>query len=143
VTVLPWLQGGPVKTFNVVLAVLLAVSLAWTMLQPASAERWSGLILTAGIALFAFGSIAAGHPFAEDWARERVTPEQFRHPLTRHITTTITAVWGAIYVVLAVMSWQQDRVPQKIRSTLSLVLVVGGILFSAWYPGYAVPQARG
>jgi hypothetical protein len=141
-TLVPWLLGGAAKSFSLALAALIATSFVWTLVHAESAERWSGLMLTAALALFAFGSIAAGHPFAEDWAHERVAPDLWQHPLTVHITTTITAVWGAIYAVLTIMAWMQDRVPQRFRSSLSLVLVVGGIAFSAWYPGYAVAQTR-
>jgi hypothetical protein len=144
-TLVPWALGGSAKTFSLVLAGLIALSFVWTIAHAASAERWSGLMMTAGIALYALASIAAGHPFAEDWAHDRVAPALWQHPLTVHITTAITAVWGAIYLVLAILAYPRERwtVSPRIRSTISLVLVLGGILMSSWYPAYAVAAARG
>lgn len=143
-TLAPWLLGiGTAKQFSIVLAGLIAVSFAWTLVHETSAERWSGPLITGGIALYAFGSIALGHPFAEQWAHERV-PEQFwTHPTTIHIVTAITAVWGAIYVVLFAMGFPRERwMPSsKTRSLISIVLVVAGIAFTSWYPGFVTGRA--
>ena len=142
-TLAPWALGGQAKQFSFVLAALIAASFVWDRVHPASAERWSGLLLTGGLALYAFVSIALGHPFAEQWAHERVPPAQWAHPLTIHIVTTITAVWGAIYLVLAANAFPRERwqlAPQT-RATISIVLVVAGIAFTSWYPGYAVAHS--
>jgi len=72
-----------------------------------------------------------------------VPPAQWAHPLTIHIVTTITAVWGAIYLVLAANAFPRERwqlAPQT-RATISIVLVVAGIAFTSWYPGYAVAHS--
>lgn len=139
-TLAPWALGGQAKQFSFVLAALIAASFVWDRLHQASAERWSGLLLTGGLALYAFASIALGHPFAEQWAHERVPPAQWTHPLTIHIVTTITAVWGAIYLVLAANAFPRERwqLAPSTRATMSIVLVVAGIVFTSWYPGYAV-----
>lgn len=138
-TLAPWLLGtGTAKQFSILLAALIAASFVWTSAHETSAERWSGPLISGGIALYAFGSIALGHPFAEQWAHERV-PQQFRtHPTTIHIVTTITAVWGAIYVVLFALGFPRERwaLPQQKRSLVSIVLVVVGIAFTSWYPGF-------
>lgn len=139
VTLAPWILGtGTAKQFSLVLAGLISASLVWNMAHAASAERWSGSLISGGIALYAFGSIAFGHPFAEQWAHERV-PEQFwTHPTTIHIVTAITVVWGAIYVVLFVLGFPRERwMPsQKTRTVVSVALVVAGIAFTSWYPGF-------
>ncbi len=139
-TLAPWALGGPAKQFSLVLGALIAAGFVWTLVHEASAERWSGLLVTGGIALYAFATIALGHPFAEQWAHERVPESQWAHPLTIHIVTTITAVWGAIYVVLALNTYPRERwrLPSSARAALPVVLVVAGIAFTSWYPGYAV-----
>ncbi len=137
-TLAPWMLGtGTPKQFSLVLAGLIAASLVWNLVHKASSERWGGLLVSAGVALYAFGSIALGHPFAEQWAHERV-PEQFwTHPTTIHIVTAITAVWGAIYVVIFALGFPRERwMPSpRTRSIASIVLVICGIAFSTWYPG--------
>ncbi|MBM3545579.1 MAG: hypothetical protein FJX54_01395 [Alphaproteobacteria bacterium] len=141
VTLAPWVIGtGTPKQFSLVLAALIAASFAWHMTHAESAERWSGLMLTAGVALYAFVSITLGHPFAEQWAHERVKPELWTHPLTIHIVTTITWVWGVIYVALSLNTFPRERFlpPEQVRTILPIVLVVAGIAFSIWYPAFAV-----
>jgi hypothetical protein len=139
VTLVPWMLGtGTAKQFSLVLAGLIAISFVWNMAHEASAERWSGLVISGGIALYAFGSMAAGHPFAEQWAHDRVPPHLWTHPTTIHIVTAITAVWGAIYVAIAAAGFPRERwqLSTQARSILSLVLVIGGIAFTSWYPGF-------
>jgi hypothetical protein len=139
-TLYPWMMGGTAKPFSLVLAALIAASLVWHLAHPTSHEKWAGVALTAGIALYAFVSIGLGHPFAEQWAQERVKPELWTHPLTIHIVTTITWAWGLIYVALALNAFPRERwLPsEQVRSMLPIVLVVAGIAFSSWYPAYAV-----
>jgi len=136
----PWIMGGTAKTFSLVLGALIGASLAWHLAHPASHEKWSGVGFTAGIASYAFVSIASGHPFAEQWAQERVKPELWAHPLTIHIVTTITWAWGLIYVALALNAFPRERLlpREQVRSMLPIVLVAAGIAFSIWYPAYAV-----
>ncbi len=139
VTLAPWILGtGTAKQFSLVLAGLIATSLAWHVAHAASAERWSGFLLSAGIATYAFGSIALGHPFAEQWAHERVPPHLWTHPTTIHIVTAITAVWGTIYVVIAAAGFPRERwqLQPQTRSLISIMLVIGGIAFTTWYPGF-------
>ena len=139
-TLMPWALGGEAKQFSLVLAGLIAASFVWNLAQEASAERWSDLLLTGGIALYAFASIALGHPFAEQWAHERVPAAQWAHPMTVHIVTTITAIWGSIYLVLALNAFPRERwrLPPATHTALPIVLVVAGIAFSSWYPAFAV-----
>ena len=139
-TLAPWALGGTAKPFSVILALLIAASFVWHLVHAASAERWSGLLLTGSIALYAFGSIATGHPFAEQWAHERVAPAQWAHPLTIHIVTAITVAWGAIYLMLALNAVPRERwrLPPWARTLLPVALVVAGIAFSSWYPAFAV-----
>jgi hypothetical protein len=130
------------KPFSLILAALIAASFVWHLVRAASHERWSGVALTTAIALYAFVSIASGHPFAEQWAQERVKPELWTHPLTIHIVTTITWAWGLIYVVLALNAYPRERwlLPERVKTMLPIVLVLAGIAFSSWYPAYAVAQ---
>lgn len=139
-TLVPWAMGGNAKPFSLILAALIAASFVWHLAQAASHERWSGVALTSGIAIYAFGSIATGHPFAEQWAHERVQPALWTHPLTIHIVTTITWTWGAIYAALALNAFPRERwtLAPPIRAMLPIVLVVAGIAFSSWYPAFAV-----
>lgn len=144
-TLAPWMLGtGLPKQFSLVLAALIASNVAWNFSHEASAERWSGLLISGGIAIYALATLALGHPFAEQWAHERV-PEQFwTHPTTIHIVTAITWVWAAIYVAIFAMGFPRDRwMPSpKTRSIVSIVLIVAGIAFTSWYPGFAAAGPR-
>lgn len=140
-TLAPWVLGtGMPKQFSFVLGGLIAASLAWNLVHQPSSERWGGLLVSAGLAIYAFGSIALGHPFAEQWAHERVPEQSWSNPTTVHIVTAITAVWGAIYVVIFAIGFPRERwMPSpRVRSLVSIVLIVGGIVFTTWYPGFVV-----
>ncbi len=140
-TLAPWMLGiGTPKEFSFVLAGLIAASLVWNLVHQASSERWGGLLVSAGLALYAFGTIALGHPFAEQWAHERVPPHLWTNPTTVHIVTAITAVWGVIYVVIFALGFPRERwMPSpRVRSLVSIVLVIGGIAFTTWYPGFVI-----
>lgn len=144
-TLVPWLLGsGTPKQFSLVLAMLIAANVVWNFAHETTAERWSGVLISGGIAVYALATLALGHPFAEQWAHERV-PEQFwAHPTTVHIVSAITWVWAAIYVVLFTLGFPRERwMPSpRTRSLTSIVLVVAGIAFTSWYPGFVAGGPR-
>ncbi|MGD9530872.1 carotenoid oxygenase family protein [Pseudonocardia sp.] len=102
------------------------------------AQFLSALVL----ALVAFGSLAAGRPFTEYYARQQVPRMFWGSPRFKRVNRVITAVWGAAFALtalcdLAVLaggpSWLFNWV-------LPIVLLVGAVVFTNRYPDSVRPQ---
>jgi all-trans-retinol 13,14-reductase len=78
------------------------LGLAQTIAHPAHTEIWSRyaqlgshLVLTALI----FGSILAGHPFTEPYARDSTPPELWHTRQFRNANRRISAIWGLAFII--------------------------------------------
>ena len=102
-------------------------------------EHYSQAIGSAGLALIVLTSLAVGHPFTEQYAREK-TPEEYWHtPTFRRTNNIITAVWGLIFVVSAVLGFIAARSSSNSLHDwfywyIPIILLVLGFRFTAWYP---------
>jgi hypothetical protein len=63
--------------------------------------RYARAIATAGLALIAFGSLASGHPFTEQYAREQVDRPVWGTETFRLLNRRFTALWGAVFLAMA------------------------------------------
>ncbi len=63
--------------------------------------RYGRAIATAGLALIAFGSLAAGHPFTAQYAREQVDRSVWDTDTFRVLNRRFTALWGAVFLAMA------------------------------------------
>ncbi len=66
-------------------------------------ESYSQAISSAALGLIVVVSIALGHPFTEQYAREGVPKEQWHTPLFQRMMVTMSTVWAAIFGVMAVL----------------------------------------
>jgi len=106
--------------------------------------RTGSVLIWGTFALIAWGSLLAGAPFTAEYARDAVPPEYWADPAFRRVNAIITAVWGAVFVINAVLA---VVVASKIGASLGraalwlLVLpYVGtlfGIVFTNRFPQWA------
>ncbi|HVO55637.1 MAG TPA: hypothetical protein VMT37_14590 [Solirubrobacterales bacterium] len=90
------LELGTVAFFVVFGAIVIAA-------DPGSHDvlvRYARAFATAGLALIAFGSLALGSPFTEQYAREQVEESQWSSPAFHAVNRRLTALWGAAFVAM-------------------------------------------
>lgn len=104
-----------------------------------SLEHYSQAIGSGGLAVIVLASLAVGHPFTEQYAREK-TPEELWHtPAFRRTNITITAVWGLVFVASAVLGFIAARSASGSLHDwfywyIPIALIILGFRFTAWYP---------
>jgi hypothetical protein len=102
---LPSFAAGRPKTLEVatiVFFLVLAVVIFATEPGPTSfLDRYARALAAGGLAIIAFGSLALGTPFTEQYAREQVPRERWDSPLFKSLNRRFTALWGAVFVAMA------------------------------------------
>lgn len=103
-------------------------------------ENYSQAISSAALGLIVVISIALGHPFTEQYARHGVPEEQWHTPLFQRMMVTMSTVWAAIFVVMAVLGVIAKTGLAGTGSSdvlnwyIPIGLVIVGFKFNEWYP---------
>jgi hypothetical protein len=103
-------------------------------------ENYAQAISSGALALIVTLSIAVGHPFTEQYARERVPEEQWHTPLFRRTMLVMSGVWALIFVAMAILGTIAQTGITGAGSSdwlnwyIPIALVVVGMKFNAWYP---------
>ena len=103
---------------------------------------YGGLVSDAALALMAWGSLLAGNPFTYDYAKEDWDEAFWDNPIFVQTNQIITAVWGAIFTVQALIGGAAMVAGLEGTERIVLVAVVPrallaiGIAFSAWFPNW-------
>jgi uncharacterized membrane protein len=103
-------------------------------------ENYAQAISSGALALIVILSIAVGHPFTEQYARERVPEEQWHTPVFRRTMLVMSGVWALIFVVMAILGTIAQTGITGAGSSdwlnwyIPIALVVVGMKFNAWYP---------
>ncbi len=103
-------------------------------------ETYSQAISSAALGLIVVLSIALGHPFTEQYAREGVPEEQWHTPLFHRMMVTMSAVWAAIFAVMAILGLiaktglAGSGSSDVLNWYIPIGLVIIGFKFNEWYP---------
>jgi putative sterol carrier protein len=95
----------------------------------------------------AWGSLAAGNPFTYDYAKEDWDEAFWDNPIFVRTNQIITAVWGGIFTLQALLEGASLVMGLQGTARLLLIAVVPrsmlgiGIAFSAWFPRWYPPRA--
>jgi phytoene dehydrogenase-like protein len=98
---------------------------------------YDAMLVGATLALMAWGTLLAGSPFTYQYAREDWPREYWRHPLFYRTNALITAVWGAIFTLNAVLGalalvWPEARL--WLTVAVPNAAIGAGIAFSLFFP---------
>ncbi|MFI7357577.1 hypothetical protein ACIBTP_27105 [Streptomyces avidinii] len=107
-------------------------------------ETYAQILASAVIAAVALGSLAFT-PFTEQYAREQVPREHWDSPLFRRTNRVLTAVWGGVFVLIAVFGLLAVRAGHHgdwLNWVIPVVLLVLAVKFTAWYPEHVRAGAR-
>ena len=101
------------------------------------------MLIYAGLALVAFGSILAKTPFTLQYAREMVDRNLWENPVFIRVNVLMTGVWGSVFVINLILSYLTLVSPQAfgwITSPLTYVVLIAGIVFTISYPRYLMKK---
>ncbi len=114
---------------------------------------YGAVIIWTCFALGAWGSVAAGHPFTEVYAREKAPREFSEHPVFIRLNLLMTLVWCGLttvnigFAVIGVMVGGNLTKP-ILSFALPAVLLVSGFVFNGRFParylarsGFQIPAA--
>jgi hypothetical protein len=103
-------------------------------------EDYAQAISSGALALIVLLSMAVGHPFTEQYAREEVPEEYWHTPVFRRTMFIMSGVWGAIFAAIAIMgAIDQTGVTGAGTSDwfnwyIPIALLIVGFKFNEWYP---------
>jgi uncharacterized membrane protein len=120
-------------------AVMAVLALVLDRATLAPLEDRAQLLSSVVIALVAFGSLAAGRPFTEYYARQ-TTPRVYWHsPDFRRINRVLTAVWGGVFVINALCDVAVGYLgggPDVLNWVVPVIVIVAAVKFTSWYPDH-------
>jgi putative sterol carrier protein len=137
-----------VKILDSVSLLFLAISAFVTLvLRSDLLAFYGGMLADATLALMAWGSLLAGNPFTYDYAKEDWDKAFWNDPIFIETNQIITAVWGGIFTVQALMGGLALAMELEGSARIVLVaalprlLLVVGVAFSAWFPTWYPQRA--
>ncbi|BEV71353.1 MULTISPECIES: hypothetical protein [unclassified Paludibacterium] len=99
--------------------------------------RYMGALANGSLALGTWIGIACKNPFTLAYAREGTSPEMWQNPQFLRINYLLSSMWGVVFTLCALLSWQQSvhpMMPSWAYSTLNYTLLVLAMVMSTWYP---------
>jgi hypothetical protein len=105
-------------------------------------EKYSQAISSAALGLIVVASIVLGHPFTEQYARQGVPEDVWDTPGFRRTMVLMSAVWAAIFAVMAILGLIAKTGIAGAGSSdllnwyIPIALVILGFKFNEWYPSH-------
>ncbi|MER7205651.1 hypothetical protein [Streptosporangium sp. NPDC000239] len=128
-------------------AIFFVLSAAVSFAGPSSSLiPYGPALVNAWLALTAWGSLAIRKPFTLGIARSMAPEEIWRTPQFYRVNAVITAVWGAAFVVAAVLlAVLLSVAPHATTAVIAVKIVtfVVPMVFTARYPKIAAARFRG
>lgn len=135
----PAVRGGAPRLLDVgaigFFAAIAALGLLLDRADLAWLERYSQSLSSAVLALILFATLPF-MPFTEQYARETVPREVWSSALFKHTQVVLTAVWGAIFTVTALVCGYAETIGTAndlLNWVIPVALVVGGFKFNQRY----------
>src|SRR6516164_35704 len=135
-----WARTRSLKVLELGTVLLFAALAIFTTL-----EHWNWTVMAVrlavdvGLLTIVLASLATGHPFTLQYARERV-PEKYWHaPLFLTINRRITWAWAIAFAAMSASHAAVVFVPAELL-WLDIVVTISALAsalsFTAWYPAY-------
>ena len=104
-----------------------------------------GVLIYMSLAAVTFGSILFGIPFTLQYAREMVDRTLWENPGFIRVNILMTGIWGIVFAVNAILDFIAFLSPERfgwIAVPVTYLVLVAGIIFTLWYPGYVQRKNR-
>jgi phytoene dehydrogenase-like protein len=134
-------RRGALKTMELAALGFFALqAIVTTVVAPHLPRAYDAVLASLALAAIAWGTLAARSPFTLEYARDDWPPEYWDAPLFRRTNTIITAVWGCVFTLNAVVGllrltgWLPAWVAIAASSAATALGVFFSIRFPRWYP---------
>ncbi|WP_371520149.1 hypothetical protein [Kitasatospora sp. NBC_01300] len=107
-------------------------------------ETYAQVLSSGVLAAVALGSLAFT-PFTEQYARESTPPEVWGTPRFRRTNRLLTALWGTVFLVTALLGLAALHVGSAkdwLTWVIPVILLVLAFRITRWYPEHVREQAR-
>lgn len=134
------------KIWNVVLLVINSVMVVYELAASPSTswiQTWSPLIVSISIAAFIAVTLALGRPFCHDFAKEKVSEDQWSSSIVMHTSYVISYVWMIVLVLDVLFDVLRLYISGKANIALDVIqwaLFISALVFSYAYPEYQRKQ---
>ncbi|MFE5136222.1 hypothetical protein ACFRDV_00900 [Streptomyces fagopyri] len=144
----PELRHGTLKILEaagvVFFAVVCVLGLVLDRQELLWLETYAQTLSNGVIAAVALGSLAFT-PFTEQYARESVPREYWDSPVFRRTNRVLTAMWGGVFLVTALLGLLALRVASGadwLNWVIPIAMLVAAVRFTKWYPERVRARAR-
>jgi hypothetical protein len=103
----------------------------------ATLEDSAGALSSFALGVVALGSLALGHPFTLDYAKQSTPRQYWDSPRFLQTNQVLTAVWGGVFLASGIMSWAGEQWAGDnvwTQWVIPIALVIGALRFTRWYP---------
>lgn len=131
-------RGEAIKVLEFGSLILFALLTVYTVL---AAPTWSiatvRLAVDGGLLAIVLMSLAIGHPFTLQYAREQVPPQYWNAPRFVAVNRLISGVWAGAFAIMVAADVSAEYIPAValwVDVTATAVALVGAVAFTLWYP---------
>lgn len=104
-------------------------------------DHYSAPLSDGAMFLIAGISLVIRKPFTLQYAYEQVDPKFWKTPGFYTTNRTISTVWCVAFAVNAVLAYLYVKHPYMIDWVIHIIILVGAIKFTAWYPDFIRAKA--
>ena len=144
-----WVRHREVGLLDVVSVAFFGVLALLALVLDRDGLMWvedrAQLLSSTALFVVSAASLAVRRPFTEYYARRSVPREYWTSPLFRRVNVAITAVWTAVFLLNALCDLLVLALPGTSTAfnwVVPVLLVVGAVKFTIWYPDHARRQER-
>jgi hypothetical protein len=90
-----------------------------------------------GLLLIVLLSLAMGHPFTLQYAREKVHPSFWHSPHFLRTNYIISGAWALAFLVMVSIEWAMllvPALPHRLGIVVIVLALLGALRFTRWYP---------
>ncbi len=129
------LDLGTLIFFIILAAISFSSEAAWI-------DHYSAPLSDVAMFLIALISLVIRKPFTLQYAYEQVDQKFWNTPGFYNTNRTISMVWCVAFAVNAVLSCAYVKHPYMLDWVIHILVLVGAIKFTSWYPNFIRAKAR-
>ncbi len=105
-------------------------------------DKYAAPLSNVAMFLIAVISLALRKPFTIQYAYEKVNPEFWNTPKFYTTNRTITVIWCITFAINAFLSYLYVRNPNIFFWGIIIIVLIGAIKFTVWYPDFVKAKSQ-